>query len=124
MKKMNFEIHFKENIKIPINFSINGVKTTIDVDNNSCQLTYLPDYKKFNVIKMSTNNNNIKKFPITIKKIKFDDFWVFENNKILFLPVTKDPSVEKTSTHNTLFFKGSLVYKFFHPFYKNCLEIH
>lgn len=123
-EKINFEIHFEENIKIPIDCLINGVKTTIDVGNNSCQLTYHPDYKKFNYIKISTNNNNITKFPIVIRKIIFDDFWVFENNKILFLPITKDVFVEKTTTHNTLFFKGSLIYKFFHPFYKNCLEFY
>ena len=122
INKTSLVIHLEKSTTVPLTISVNDAEYYFNKIDKFVVLEYIPNYECLNTIKISTVDNNIKVYPIIITRIDFEDFWSLSLNKILMLPETNDPTVDKTSTHNCLFFVGSLIYNFEHAIFKNFIK--
>ena len=99
-------------------------------DENKVRVEYTPIIGKDYLIEICCTNIEVLSKSIVINKLQFDNFWVFEGNKISFgtntysqeyLNYVKNKNIDldlHVSDNNVLFFTGKLIFKFSHPIYK------
>jgi hypothetical protein len=116
----NLTLTFDKPVKVNSTLRVNS--SIIKIPQNVDSITIIYQVKKKNRLLIETYDSNIEKYPLTIKKIQFEDFWIIADHKVMLLPITSNKNVELTPTHSSIFFIGSLLLEFWHPLYRNFLK--